>query len=72
MPTQIRTKHPITDAHRQAAFSRLSWPGWTYEQARANPMRSQLIEYTAAILAKQDAASAAAKQTLTQRRGAVV
>jgi hypothetical protein len=72
MPTQISTKHPVTDTNRQAAFKRLCWPSWTYEQARANPMRRQLIEATAAILAKQDTASAAAKQTLTQRRGAVV
>lgn len=72
MPTQISTKHPITDAHRQAAFSRLSWPGWTYQQAQANPMRGQLIEANAARIAEREAASAQAKQALTQRRGAVV
>lgn len=61
----------VTDAHRRAAFARMSWPGWTYEQAQANPMRRSLIEDTAAFVAAQEARQLHAKTALTRRRGAM-
>lgn len=45
-------KPPATDAHRRDAFQRLSlrYPGMTFEQAMADPVRSRIIDAYAASL----------------------
>ena len=34
----------VTDAHRQAAFAAMHWPGWTFESAMQYDLRRRLIE----------------------------
>ena len=49
MTTPI-TLPPVTDAHRRAAFERLRMAGWTYDAARADPLRRRVIEACATQL----------------------
>jgi hypothetical protein len=44
----------ITDTHRQAAFRRYCWPGWTFDESMANAVRRQLIEARAMRIAAED------------------
>lgn len=37
----------VTDAHRQAAFAAIRWPGWTYEAAMRSETRRHVIEVRA-------------------------
>lgn len=48
MPTRTTTElPPVTDAHRRAAFEAMGWAGWTYEAARADKTRRQVLEVRA-------------------------
>jgi len=46
---------PVTEAHRRAAFTLLSWPDCSFEAAMANPLRRRLIECCAADLRNREA-----------------
>jgi hypothetical protein len=42
--------HPqlaVTDDHRRAAFEAMHWPGWTFDQAMADDVRSRLVNLRA-------------------------
>ena len=49
-----------TEAYRRAAFAAMAWPGWTYEQAMTDPVRSRLVAARASQMRKA--------QTKEQRR----
>lgn len=49
MPARA-TNHPqlaVTDEHRRAAFEAMHWPGWTFDQAMADEVRSRLVNLRA-------------------------
>lgn len=46
---------PVTEAHRRAAFTLLSWQGCSFEAAMNNPLRRRLIESCAADLRTREA-----------------
>lgn len=52
----------VTDAHRRAAFTLMSWPDCSFEQAMANDLRRRVIEACAHVLRK--------REWQQQRRGA--
>lgn len=45
---------PVTDAHRRAAFEAMGWAGWTYEAARADKTRCQVVEVRAHQIRTQE------------------
>lgn len=50
----LPTLPEVTDAHRRAAFTLLSWPNLSFEQAMADDVRRKLINTCAAELRKRD------------------
>ena len=50
----LPTLPEVTDAHRRAAFTLLSWPDCTFEQAMANDLRHRVIEACASALRKRE------------------
>lgn len=44
----------VTLAHRQEAFERMKWQGWTYEAAMAFDMRKRLVECLAHHIRTQE------------------
>lgn len=53
MARALPTLPPVTDEHRRAAFTRMHWAGWSYEQAMADTLRARLVECRAHQLRKQ-------------------
>lgn len=47
-------KPPVTDAHLQAAFTAMHWPGWTFEQAQADAVRWKLVEVRATLIRNRE------------------
>lgn len=66
MPRAQPTLPPVTDAHRRAAFDAMHWPGWTYQQAMADPIRARLVECRAHQLRKQQWQQARRQQRWTR------
>lgn len=47
-------KPPVTDAHLRTAFKDMAWPGWTFEQAQADPLRWKQVEIRATLLRNRE------------------
>jgi hypothetical protein len=54
MPRTLPALPPVTDHHRRAAFTLLSWPDCTFEQAMGNDLRHRVIEACASALRKRE------------------
>lgn len=67
MPTPP-TLHPVTDAHRAAAFERLALRGWTLPAALQDPLRRRVIEALAHQIRTAEWKAQHAQRTRTVRR----
>lgn len=54
MPRTLPTLPAVTDQHRRAAFTLLSWPDCTFEQAMGSELRRRVIEACASALRKRE------------------
>jgi hypothetical protein len=54
MPRTLPALPPVTDHHRRAAFTLLSWPDCTFEQAMNNDLKHRVIEACASALRKRE------------------
>ncbi len=52
--TMLAEMPEVTQAHRQEAFGRMKWNGWTYEAAMKFDMRKRLVECLAHHIRTQE------------------